>query len=120
MSESEYALRIIKDYILKCDEEVMWSTYNEDNKDWNGPIKACVMCSDTFAYACADAEGIRPDEIDELISFSKEGERRGCYTGDIMWVCKKRNIRPLAAWWGMKDAIFKNWLDEVVPYKVGD
>lgn len=119
MNENEYIKRIIEDYILSCDQEVMWTKWN--GKDWSGPIRACVLCSDTFYFASADAETIEPEDIDELISFSKEGDKNGSYMGDIIWCCKKRNKRVLKAYWNgttsrpRHNTTFKNWMDKVVP-----
>lgn len=118
MTEDQYIKRIIEDYIMGCDEEVMWSKWN--GTDWSGPIRACVNCSDVFWWGCADAETIEPEEIDELIVFSKEGVKNGTFCGDIMWCCKKRNKRTQKAWWDKESrrefyGPFKTWMDEVVP-----
>lgn len=115
MTEDQYIRRIIEDYIIGCDEEVMWSKWN--GTDWSGPVAACVVCSDTFVWASADAEHIDPEDIDDIIEFSKEGERRGCYDGPLMWVCKKRNHHPMPQYMVDKycDEQWRNWLSEVVP-----
>lgn len=94
MTEGEYALRIIKELILGCDQEVMWTRYNEANRDWSGPVRACINCSDTFHWASADCEDIQPEDIDDLIALCKEDE----YNGALLWVCMKRDMPPMRAY----------------------
>jgi len=61
--------------------------------------KLYVNCSDTFHYACADAEPIKLEELKDFYRMS-----RSKY-GDVKWLCLKRKQRPLKEiiqW--MKDA----------------
>ncbi len=48
-----------------------------------------VNCNDTFAWACADAECICEDEIEDLYVFCKMYK-----FGSDRWVCLKRNEKP--------------------------
>jgi hypothetical protein len=61
--------------------------YHMTNKN----IDLWINVSDTFAYACADAEEITVDDLEELqnlyIKYNWEGL--------VAWVAKKRNYLPL-------------------------
>jgi len=49
-----------------------------------------VFCSDMFAWAMADLEPIKYEEIPELFySWYKEQK-----FGDLKWIAKKRNLQP--------------------------
>lgn len=122
MSEEEYIKRIIEDYLIDCEEEVFWRRdRTKDNKygfGEKGPLRAFVNCNDWLYWAAADCEVIEPEDIDELIEFSKRGEENKTYFGDLVWVSKKRNKRPQRPQWDYKGKVnqtLKNWIDEVVP-----
>jgi len=54
-----------------------------------------VNCSDTFAFATADAEPITNDENEgsEIIELFKLIQEKS-YHGATKWVCKRRNMQP--------------------------
>jgi len=47
-----------------------------------------VNCSDFFAWGCADAEPVLPNELGDLYRASKEKH------GVTKWCCKRRNLKP--------------------------
>lgn len=50
----------------------------------------CVNCSDVFAYACADAEALKYDEIEDLF----DHWQRDPLWGPAVWCIKKRKQYP--------------------------
>lgn len=56
-----------------------------------GGWRVCVLCNDTFGYACADAEIIAPGQAREVRAFY---EAFG-WDGVIAWVAEKRQQAPL-------------------------
>lgn len=67
------------------------SIYISFNKD---QVCLNVLCSDTFCFACADSEEIKPEEIFQLRDCQK---LTGKY-GEMLWACRKRNMKPLKEW----------------------
>lgn len=76
-----------------------------------GPISFSLNCSDTFGWACADAEDIElPGDLDSLQKAlddarAAEREHRGEDGRQIifldwvtLWCCRKRGMRPMNAW----------------------
>lgn len=49
-----------------------------------------VNCNDLFAWACADAETVAWDELEDLYNMWKLDRRWGV----DKWCCKKRNLKP--------------------------
>lgn len=47
---------------LAARDIVFFSTYNDTFECWDNGFHACILCNDTFYYACADAEAIAPEE----------------------------------------------------------
>lgn len=66
-------------------------TFEESCKGQRHEKELCINVGDTFAYACADAEPIKPEQLDEIGHiFDKYG-----HTGLICWVAKQRDEHPL-------------------------
>lgn len=68
--------------------------------EWNGPDcckgqphepRLCVTMGDVFAYACADAEPITPDDVAAVAAIY----RAHGYDGLIAWASRRRNEAPL-------------------------
>ena len=62
---------------------------------WNGKsegstIVLFVNCNDVFGWACADAEALMSNEIEDLYKLWKSDNM----WGPIQWVCKKRGQKP--------------------------
>ena len=80
-------------------------------------------CSDTFEYACADAEPIKfndgenPSEIIELYKYFKQNQK----WGPTVWVCLKRGIQPIKS---IKNRMIEegSWDEnlEKLPFKIKD
>lgn len=72
-----------------------FNTSMDTTPNWNTMVY--VMCSDTFMWGCADAEGISStdgqegSEIIELYKLWKENSRYG----PVKWVCVKRKEQPM-------------------------
>lgn len=56
-----------------------------------GSMQLMVNCSDTFIYACADAEPVLLEEIESLCAHYDANP----IWGTIKWCCLKRRQRPL-------------------------
>ena len=59
MTESEYVSRVIREYVIACDEEVHWTRNG-------GDLRAFVNCNDFFYWATADGETIEPSVSDPI------------------------------------------------------
>jgi hypothetical protein len=86
-------------------ESLLWHPANQRSPLWAvvgpdgvapepvGPVAFSVTCSDTFAWACADAEPVvLPDDLESLTAARRE------FPGDdwpTLWVCRKRGQRPM-------------------------
>ena len=55
--------------------------------------RLCVICNDTFGYACADAEPIT-DRRDIVVIY--EGKAKHGWPAVVAWCAKRRKQRPLA------------------------
>lgn len=53
-----------------------------------------VNCSDTFGYACADAETLPYAEIGNLYRMHRDGGGAAGF-GEVRWCCLRRGERPL-------------------------
>lgn len=62
---------------------------HESEKDEH--FRLLVNCSDTFAWACADAEELKPGELKGLYDRVWEDP----VWGSTFWACIKRNERPM-------------------------
>lgn len=96
MANFEYT-RDVLDFFAKLDlrEELLWHV-----KD--GMINFSVMCSDLFAWGCADAEPIRPEDLKllqlckfDLLQFGSESLCR--YLAPL-FAARKRGMRPMRLW----------------------
>ena len=93
--------------LLKTEEVIInshwWKSENNSfgiktNPAW--PEQACrtfsfgVNCSDTFAYACADAEGFYYDELETVYAHWLVDPENGLR----VWSMKKRGLLPIEPW----------------------
>lgn len=53
-----------------------------------------INCGDTFAYACADAEELPFDKIEEVKALYKQYG----YSGLVAWIAKRRQCEPIREW----------------------
>lgn len=71
---------------------VFFTPYNEETKGWDDYWRPVINVSDTFYYACADAEGMKVSDAAELQHiFEQYG-----WDGIVAWVAIKRDEQPLA------------------------
>lgn len=73
---------------LLIDEKVYVRTFNEDE------VKIVINANDVFYWAYSDFEYIEESELSEL----EECFKLTNY-GDMLWVCRKRNMRPQKPWY---------------------
>lgn len=70
-------------------------------------VRFSVMCSDMFAWACADAETIEPgadidllmDRLNDLRALEDDYEE--VWLGEL-FCCRKRGMRPMNAWFKLR------------------
>lgn len=76
-------------------DELWWRTDAE-----YAPVTLLVNCNDLFFWGCADAEHLEPDNIADLekaVADAKEaGDERH---GHLLWVARKRGLRPQGAYY---------------------
>ncbi len=74
-----------------CDD-LWWRTDSE-----YGPITFFIQCSDSFGYACADAEEITEEDVDNLRKAVQDIREHNVSAtwGPLLYVARKRNMQPL-------------------------
>jgi hypothetical protein len=75
-----------------------------------------VNCNDLFYWACADSEPIKIEELQELIDCFKESIKHG----DLLWVCRKRKMRPQAPYYDYFSEEEKVLFDACGPKRIND
>jgi hypothetical protein len=85
LEKSQYRIEV-EDALLREDISI------HTDKDAN--IKLLVNCNDVFYWAMADCEEIKPEEIKDLVECFKLTEN----FGSMLWVCRKRGMRPQHPW----------------------
>jgi hypothetical protein len=80
-------------YLLE--KEIIFLNCHHWKKDWpeeaRKTLSVFVNCDDVFAWACADAEELNMDELEDLFDHAKQDD----VYGPIVWCCKKRNEMPI-------------------------
>jgi len=76
---------------LAARDVIMFTTYDSDINEWTEGWCVAVNCSDTFYYACADAEGLAPGREKEV----KEVYEKFDWDGVVAWCALERNATPL-------------------------
>jgi len=113
MDELEYVrsvLGILADAELTWqDTPVLWRVR------WAEQVVFSMACSDTFAWGCADAEEIRPQDVELLRRCL--GELRAAAQYAEMWLpllycCRKRGMRPMNRY--MQYAVEKDGMPQAV------
>jgi hypothetical protein len=69
--------------------------------DYENP-RLVIFCSDTFAFACADAEPVPNEDIDLVARVYAEHQDAGV----MAWVAHRRGIDPLS----IRCASYGDWL----------
>jgi hypothetical protein len=74
--------------------QVIFLNSHHWEKEWpedaQRTVALCVGCSDVFAWACADAEGLEYSEIESLF----DDWQKDPVWGSAVWCMKKRNLMP--------------------------
>lgn len=105
----EYVLVVLK--IMEqadCFESLLWRV-----KD--GRCAFSLMCSDTFAWGCADAEEVTPDDVPLLwitwqdLKAIQDADRASAALCDLpeLYAARKRCMRPMNAWMASQDGTRK-------------
>lgn len=112
-SSKEYLSVLRKVFWLYARGEVIFTTYEEENKKYSADsFRPAVVVSDVFWYACSDAEGLRYDDLEKAI-WAKEQLK---VYGVIIWASLKRKLVP-------KGKIFRytkdktDFVNEIISYK---
>lgn len=64
-------------------------------------VNVYINCSDTFMWACADAEYIYPSDLDNIEQSVKDLKESAEYAEvywDILWISRKRRQLPAESW----------------------
>lgn len=87
----------VSSYLDTLDEGIKWTVENllitEQLRiavQEDGSAYLYILCNDVFFWACADLEEVPLAEIPDLIECYKQTPDYG----DILWICKKRKLRP--------------------------
>lgn len=107
--ESDVALRylLLNDILIVND--FWWK------KDWPDNAKKMisfgVICSDTFGYACADAEELLYEDLEELYQHVIKDP----IWGSTVWCIKKRKLKPIPEIFNklIADVIWKDELHQL-------
>lgn len=76
-------------------------------------VAVSVICSDVFAWACADCEELPANKIQELYDMWAKDP----INGPLKWCCKQRNTRPQAPLRRAlkEEGVWEDWMDELNP-----
>lgn len=80
--------------LLDADVCFINNLIDNETKEFN--VVVYVNCSDTFVWACADAESLTctdGGEGSEIIELYKLWKENSIY-GPVKWICIKRNLQP--------------------------
>lgn len=79
-------------------ESLWWNVDKETNE-----IDFYFDCSDVFLWGCSDAEAIEPEDIEDIRKAMADlkaiREYNGCRLADLLWISRKRKLRPQVAWY---------------------
>lgn len=74
-------------------------------------ITMYVNCNDLFYWACSDCEYVEIYEVPDLIKALDDSPKNG----ELLWVCRKRNMRPQKPYYKYFDEDEKKLFDEAGP-----
>jgi hypothetical protein len=97
---------------LDC-EEVWWRTDGQ-----YAPVTMIINCNDLFYWACADAEPISLENIDDLektIQEIRDIDDTELSIALLLWVCRNRKMRPQAPYYKHIPTKFHHLFNEVGP-----
>lgn len=111
MTELEFIKRVLAAFEDWWKEDVGWRV-DEDG------IRFFALCSDVFWWGSADAEDIRPEDV-ELLERCKadlvalEGREPTCLPE--LYAARKRGMRPQGAWYTSVDSSIHHLFDVCGP-----
>jgi hypothetical protein len=88
-----------------------FSQYNELTGDWDSAV-VCINVNDCFAWATADAESAKFDDIPEIHKLWKESGWKGL----LVWACKKRNAKPQKPMFDKLDPKYQDMVKDLPRY----
>lgn len=95
MSYTDEVLSVLQEAeLMYADTPVMWHVVGHD-------VTFYMVCSDTFAWGCADAEQIEPGDVELLrqtIADLKTAVPAGEIWTGILFCARKRGMRPMNRW----------------------
>lgn len=107
-----------------CDA-VWWRTDND-----YAPVTFLVNCNDTFFWGASDCEAIESNQdIADLRQAYQDCENHNDYNGTLLWICRKRKMRPQnamysyidgKAWHLFNECGEKREVDIGNPFKMGE
>jgi len=97
-------------------ESVWWRTDGE-----YAPFTLFVNCNDFFAWGCADCEEITAEDYNDLVKAIKDASNsEHGWAGHLLWVARKRKMRPQGAYYKYLDEAVHHLFDEAGPARSVD
>lgn len=79
-------------------DDIWWRTDSQ-----YAPVTFFVNCNDLFAWGCSDCETVLPSDLDDIQKAvndcNKNKEDRLGVHGSLLWVARKRKLRPQKAYY---------------------
>jgi hypothetical protein len=101
MKLSKYKINIEK-FCKDLTEDVLILLINGKlsiSESENEKYELYINCNDLFFWGCGDAELITLEEISELLEYLKLSSKHG----ELLWVARKRKMRPQPAYYDYFD-----------------
>ena len=83
-----------------------------EDKEGEITIYMDVNCNDLFFWGCSDSEEVLPSEIPDLLKCLEEAPNGN---GELLWVARKRGMRPQGAFYKLFDDKIKPLFDACGP-----
>lgn len=82
------------------------------NIQWDKKLNFVVICNDLFYWACADMEDITNEDLPKLEQAVKDTDVE---TGQILFCCQQRKMRPQGAYYDYIDQKYWHLFDNCGP-----
>lgn len=94
---AEFVYRVLKATSFDYCDALFWRTDQDRDHDY-APIEIMVGCNDFFAWACADAEEVTPDNVSVLEQAIADCEAVDDHVyGPLLFCARMRQCRPQGA-----------------------
>lgn len=91
--DADFGYEVLKlCYEADIGEDLLWYVGGDGGIGW------ALQCSDTFIYACADAEDVTSEDLPLLRQCIADLKGEGQWGVAVLYAARKRNERPLPAW----------------------